>query len=67
MFRIEVFDSDSVGNDKSLGWVEVDLTLFSSGLKNKWLKLQVSMRLTCRAHCKPAQVDVTVYDTGYSS
>jgi hypothetical protein len=42
MFRIEVYDSDNLGNDKSLGWLELELTLLASGLRGKWFKLQVN-------------------------
>jgi hypothetical protein len=29
-------------NDKSLGWLELELSLFTNPIKNKWFKLQVS-------------------------
>jgi hypothetical protein len=29
-------------NDKSLGWLELELSLFTNTIKNKWFKLQVS-------------------------
>ena len=35
---IELFDSDSLGKDKSLGWVEVEVG--KGGLQESWLPLQ---------------------------
>jgi hypothetical protein len=37
-FSIEVFDADTLGKDKSLGWVEVDVR--PEGIKEGWLPLQ---------------------------
>ena len=36
-----MYDSDNIGSDKSLGWLELDVTFLASGFRGKWFKLQV--------------------------
>ncbi len=38
VISIEVFDSDKIGKDKSLGWVELDVEV--GGVPEGWLQLQ---------------------------
>ena len=37
-----MYDSDNIGSDKSLGWLELDVTFLASGFRGKWFKLQVA-------------------------